>query len=91
MDRISALRNVEDALAAFEDGELSLSDLEGQVRGILRTYATEFDGDLRPYRASGDERAAGLVVLAASPAEARERVADLLDDDAVDVSVDRAD
>ena len=37
MDRISALRNVEEALAAFEDGECSLAELEADVRGVLRT------------------------------------------------------
>ena len=45
MDRISTLRNIEDALAEFEDGECDLSDLERRVRGALRTYATELDGD----------------------------------------------
>lgn len=79
MDRISALRNVEEALAAFEDGERSLADLERDVRGILRTYATEFEGDLRAYRASGAAAVDGLVVLAPSESAARERVRDLVD------------
>ncbi|GGO03163.1 hypothetical protein [Haloarcula pellucida] len=78
MDRISALRNVEEALAAFEAGECSLSDLESDVRGVLRTYAADFEGDLQAYRASGDGPADGLVVLAASEPEARERVAELV-------------
>ena len=78
MDRISALRNVEDALTAFEEGDLTLAELEGEVRGVLRTYATEFD-DRQVYRATGDAAAEGLVVLAGSRAEARERVADRLD------------
>jgi len=78
MDRISALRNVEDALAAFEEGECSLAELEADVRGILRMYAADFEGDLQAYRASGGE-VDGLVVLAASAPEARERVADLVD------------
>lgn len=77
MDRISALRNVEDALAAFEAGELDLAGLEREVRGTLRTYATDFDGDLHPYRATGDE-IAPRVVLAPSMASARERVRGLL-------------
>lgn len=83
MDRISAIRNVEDALAAFEAGETDLAGLEEQVRGILRTYATEFEGeaDLRAYRATGDPPADGVVVLAPSPGAARERVRDLLRDD----------
>jgi hypothetical protein len=83
MDRISALRNVEDALAAFEDGETDLAGLEKRVRGVLRTYATEFEGetDLRPYRAVGEPPADGIVVLAPSPGAARERVASLLETD----------
>ena len=79
MDRISALRNVEDALATFEAGECSLADLEREVRGVLRTYATDFEGDRSAYRASGDDAVDGLVVLAASEREARQRVADLVD------------
>ncbi len=83
MDRISALRNVEDALASFEEGECSLSELEREVRGVLRTYATEFEGDLRAYRAEGETGSAdadGVVVVASSRPEARERVAALVDD-----------
>ncbi|MDS0260338.1 hypothetical protein NDI56_13120 [Haloarcula sp. S1CR25-12] len=80
MDRISALRNVEEALAAFEDGECSLSELEADVRGVLRTYAADFEGDLRAYRASGTGPVDGLVVLAPSSAAARDRVAALVDD-----------
>jgi hypothetical protein len=90
MDRISALRNVEEALAAFEDGDLDLAGLERQVRGVLRTYATEFEGDLAAYRASGDERAEGVVVLAPTRSAARDRVRELLDDD-VEFAVARLD
>lgn len=79
MDRISALRNVEDALGRFEAGECSLSELERDVRGVLRTYATEFDGDVRAYEADGGA-ADGIVVLAGSRSEARERIADLVAD-----------
>ncbi|QLH76302.1 hypothetical protein HZS55_02840 [Halosimplex rubrum] len=88
MDRISALRNVEDALRRFEDGEMDLSGLEREVRGTLRTYATEFEGDLAAYRVesaeeagSGDGSAAvdGTVVLAGSKQGARERVRELVD------------
>jgi hypothetical protein len=79
MDRISALRNVEDALAAFEDGEQTLPELEREVRGILRTYATDFD-DRRAFRASGPDRVDGLVVVADSRQTARERVRELLTD-----------
>jgi hypothetical protein len=78
MDRISALRNVEDALADFEAGETDLAGLERRVRGTLRTYATEFEGDLHAYRATGDDPADGTVVLAPSEGAARDRIAALL-------------
>ena len=80
MDRISALRNIEEALAEFETGSKSLSDLERDVRGTLRTYATEFEGDLQAYRANGGTDVDGLVVLAPSETAARERVRDLVSD-----------
>jgi hypothetical protein len=80
MDRISALRNVEEALAAFEDGDCSLSELEADVRGVLRTYAADFEGDLQAYRASGSNPTDGLVVLAASSPQARDRVAALVEE-----------
>ena len=79
MDRISALRNVEEALADFERGETDLSGLERRVRGVLRTYASDFEGELSAYRASDPDRAAGMVVLARDDREASERVRDLLD------------
>jgi hypothetical protein len=78
MDRISALRTVEEALADFEAGETSLPELEREVRGILRTYATEFD-DRTAWRARGDPAVDGLVVLATSRTAARERVTDIVD------------
>jgi len=77
MDRISALRNIEDALSAFEAGESTLAELEGDVRGILRTYATELDGEVAAFRATGGS-ADGLVVVAESRAGARERIDDLV-------------
>ncbi|MFC6722531.1 hypothetical protein [Halobacteriaceae bacterium SHR40] len=80
MDRISALRNIEDALTQYENNELALPELEGEVRGILRTYATEFDEATAAYRATGDERAEGLVVVAASKTEARDQIEELLPD-----------
>ena len=80
MDRISALRNIEDALSAFEAEECTLPELEREVRGILRTYATEFDEETRAYRATGHERVAGLVVVATSRQAARERIRDLVSD-----------
>ncbi|PSP56419.1 hypothetical protein BRC72_12185 [Halobacteriales archaeon QH_7_66_36] len=81
MDRISALRNVEEALADFEAGETDLAGLERRVRGTLRTYATDLDGDLRAYRAVGDGPADGTVVLAPSPGAARERIEELVTTD----------
>jgi hypothetical protein len=82
MDRISALRNVEDALSAYENGELRLPELEREVRGVLRTYATEFDEETTAYRARGEPPADGVVVVARSPTEARERVEEFLADPA---------
>jgi len=80
MDRISALRNVEEALAAFEDGDLSLPELEREVRGVLRTYATDFAAEAA-YRAVGEPPADGIVVLAESGAAARDRVESLVGED----------
>ncbi|MFB6127170.1 MAG: hypothetical protein ABEJ79_07760 [Halolamina sp.] len=81
MDRISALRNVEDALRAFEDGEADLEATERRVRSVLQTYATEFESERRrPYRASGDEVVDGRVVVAPDAETAAERVADAVDD-----------
>lgn len=79
MDRISALRNVERALAEYEAGDVTLPELEREVRGVLRSYATEY-GEGSAWRARGDERVDGLVVVAPSRSEARERVAAALDD-----------
>ena len=81
MDRISALRNVEEALREFEAGDASLAATERRVATVLRTYATEFEGDeqtdLAAYRARGPDPVDGTVVVAASPAQARERVREL--------------
>jgi hypothetical protein len=41
---------------------------------VLRTYATEFDGDGDVYRAVGDDPVDGTVVVAPSEPAARERV-----------------
>ncbi|OYR39613.1 MULTISPECIES: hypothetical protein [unclassified Halorubrum] len=73
MDRISAIRNVEDALRAFEDGEADLADTERRVAAVLRTYATEFDGEDDVFRAVGDDPVDGRVVVAPSAPAARER------------------
>jgi hypothetical protein len=89
MDRIAAMRNVEDALVAFEEGEMDLEGLERQVQGILRTYATDFEAeDLAPYRASGDGVVEGMIVVATSQAAAKSRVTDLVDD-VSELSVER--
>jgi hypothetical protein len=89
MDRISALRNIEEALSAYEEGEMALPALEREVRGILRTYATSFDEAAGVYRVSGGDRVDGLVVVAGSRREARERVAELVDPDPGPVEVER--
>jgi len=91
MDRISALRNIEDALSALERGETDLASAEERALAVLRTYVTDFDGDLAAWRASGDPTADGLVVLAATERAARERVVDLLGDPDVRVVVERLD
>lgn len=77
MDRISALRNIEEALSAYEADELQLPELEQEVRGVLRTYATEFDDETTAYRATGDSSVDGLVVVAASRTAAREQIEEL--------------
>jgi len=82
MDRISALRNVEDALSAYENGDLRLPELEREVRGVLRTYATEFEEGTEAYRARGEPPADGLVVVARSPTDARDRIDELLSEPA---------
>lgn len=79
MDRISALRNVEDALSEFEDGEIDLGSMEIRVRSILRTYATNFE-ERDTYKASGPPPVDGLIVVADSRSDARERIQSLLDD-----------
>jgi|AntRauTorcE11898_2_1112593.scaffolds.fasta_scaffold01615_8 hypothetical protein len=79
MDRISALRNVESALRAFEDGEVSFEELEDRVQGVLRTYVSSFEGEgVAPYRVvEGPEAALGVVVVASDAVAARERVREL--------------
>ncbi|WP_436902658.1 DUF7854 family protein [Halovenus halobia] len=74
MDRIAALRTIEEALSNYEADDIALPELEREVQGILRTYATEFDDETTAYRASGDPSADGLVVVASSRTEARKRV-----------------
>jgi len=90
MDRISALRTIEEALTEYEDGELLLPELEREVRGVLRTYASEFDEETTAYRARGDQPADGLVVVAASRAQAREQIETVLSEP-VTFGVERVD
>lgn len=79
MDRISALRNLEDALRAYEAGDIDLAGLEDRAETILRTYATEFEeSELSVYRATGGV-ADGTVVAAESPAAARDRIGEQVD------------
>ena len=74
MDRISAIRNVEDALRDFEEGDADLASTERRVGTVLRTFATEFEtDDRRAYRGVGGA-GDGTVVVAPSPAAARERI-----------------
>lgn len=80
MDRISTLRNIEEVLTAYEEGDLSLPELEQQVRGLLRTYATEYQPESTAYRASGPPSVDGLVVVATSRHEARETIEGLVSD-----------
>ncbi|MCO8268510.1 hypothetical protein ACOZ4B_12450 [Haloferax prahovense] len=89
MDRISAIRNIEDAIRDLESGDADLASTERRVVTVLRTFATEFeddagDGTLDAWTAVGDDRAEGLVVLAADEADARTRVRDLLNEAAGD-------
>lgn len=74
MDRISALRNVEEALRAFEEGEADLAGTEKRVIGVLRTYATSFEGEEALFRATAPEGVAGTVVIAPSAPAAAERI-----------------
>ncbi len=92
MDRISALRNVEDALAAFEDGEADLATTERRVQGVLRTYATEYESAPdAAYRVETRERGDPVVVVAASPDRARERAEALLDEPITATAIERLD
>ncbi|MFC6735803.1 DUF7854 family protein [Halolamina salina] len=78
MDHISALRNVEEALRAFEDGEADLATTQRRVQSVLQSYATEFEADeRRPYRAHGEPPADGVVVVAPDGETAKARVREL--------------
>ena len=82
MDRIATLRQIEAALSAFEAGETDLERCERRIRATVRTFATEFDGELSAYRSDG-----GTIVVAASEREARDRVRELTDADAPTVQL----
>jgi hypothetical protein len=89
VDRISALRNIEDALREYENGDCDLSTLERRVRGTVRTYATAFEADgAAPYRVTGADDE--VVIVASDSADARERARRLGDVDG-DLSVERVD
>ena len=78
VDHISALRNIEEALGAFEDGEADLATTQRRVQSVLQSYATEFEAEeRRPYRAHGEEPADGVVVVAPDPETADSRVRSL--------------
>ena len=86
MDRISALRNVEETLTEFENGEIELATAERQVRNILRTYATSFDADQKTvYSVEVTNRTNDVVVVASSPGDARDNAVSLTDEDVVAV------
>ena len=90
MDRISALRNVEDALSEFEAGETDLAETEKRVLAVLRTYATEFEAEgVATYRTSADGES--VLVVADGPETARERAADRLGVTPDVIEVDRPD
>lgn len=74
MDRIAAIRRIEEALADYEAGKTELETCERRVRSAVRTFATEFDGELSAYRA-----ASGAVVVAESERQARNRIEELTD------------
>ncbi|QSG01307.1 DUF7854 family protein [Natranaeroarchaeum sulfidigenes] len=90
MDRISAIRNVEDALAAFEDGTVDLTTTEERVLAAVRTYATDYEGEATAaYRVQPISRQEPVVVVAASPDEAVERATSILGENVVAESVER--
>jgi hypothetical protein len=89
MDRISTLRNVEDALAEFERGESDLASMERQVQAVLRTYATDFEDDRTAvYRVDPVENRT-VVIVAGSPGEARDRAAERVEADCQHADVER--
>ena len=89
MDRISALRNVEEALSAFEDGEIDLATAERRVGAVIRTYATEYETAAdAAYRVEAAQRE-DVVVVASSPDDARSRAEELLDESIRPTAIER--
>jgi|AntRauTorcE11898_2_1112593.scaffolds.fasta_scaffold01366_12 hypothetical protein len=89
VDHISALRNVEEALRAFEDGNADLATTQRRVQSVLQSYATEFEADeRRAYRADGEAPADGVVVVAADAENAAARVRDLAGAEDADFEVE---
>jgi len=89
VDRISALRNVEEALRAFEAGDDDLETTQRRVRSVLQSYATEFEAEeRRAYRAHGEPPADGVVVVAADRETATDRVRELTDADSAEFEVE---
>ncbi|QKY21725.1 hypothetical protein B4589_008345 [Halolamina sp. CBA1230] len=89
MDHISALRNIEEALRAFEDGEADLATTQRRVQSVLQSYATEFEAETRrPYRAHGEAPADGVVVVAPDAETASERVEALADAESASFDVE---
>ena len=84
MDRIAALRNIEEALTEFEAGELTLEALEDRTGAVLRSYATDYSDEYR-----GVYQVDGVVVVAGSPSEARETAAEQAGIDAATAAVQR--
>lgn len=83
MDRISALRNVEEAIREFEDGEIDLATAEERACAALRTYATDFGDEERSVYRAAD----GTTVVASSIAEARELVTRLTGSEPTEIEI----
>lgn len=89
MDRISALRNVEDALSAFERGNVELETTEARITATIRTYATSFErGAEAAYRVEPISEDA-LIVVASSPEDAEQRAETLLGEEIVPERIER--
>lgn len=84
MDRISTLRNIEDALTEFENGNISFEELNQRVSTILQTFATDFEDELQAvYQVDS------VIVVAESPSAARDQAAEIADINPESASVHR--